>query len=589
LRSHRRISDELKAEIVEMESSGVRKHKIMDILEMRYGGYDKVGCTTRDLYNFCHRYKAKTIAAGDTQTVISYLTELQRRDPDFFFEYMVDGEGHLKGLFWCDSQCLLDYEAFGDVVVFDSTYKTNRYNLPLVPFVGVNHHRSTVIFGCGIISHENIESYVWMLRTFSEAMIQKHPVSVITDGDLAMQRAIRLVWPNSSHRLCIWHIEQNIVRNVKDDVVKDEFRSFLYDCWPIEETETKWLQFLDKHKVTNKESWLYQMYDTREIWCASYHAGKCYLGLRSNQRSESLNSRIHMRLDRKMTLLDMVRHVDHCLSGLRANEAKLDTDALQSEVCTDPDASIIELEAVKSFTPTVFAMVQFSIKAAKKCFLIEIEDGDNMSEYIVGRKDKGDMMYFVKCEFCDEGNLKEISCSCRKLQSIGTPCSHIFFVLGHRHEDKLPDCCVLKRWTMGAKNAFPPNRNSTMYDYSDSLQRYRELRNISHAASFAASRSSESYERLKRVLEDEAAMNLPNGGDNGSKRYGPVLPQAPDVDSIAFSNVLDPLHVPGRGAPKKNLKSISNNKKTKVKCSLCKGEGHNRRTCSMRKEVVHLS
>ena len=76
LRSHRRISDEQKAEIVEMESSRIRKHKIMDVLEMQYGGYDKVGCTTRDLYNFCHRYKAETIAAGDAQTVISYLTEL---------------------------------------------------------------------------------------------------------------------------------------------------------------------------------------------------------------------------------------------------------------------------------------------------------------------------------------------------------------------------------------------------------------------------------------------------------------------------------------------------------------------------------
>ena len=103
----------------------------------------------------------------------------------------------------------------------------------------MNHHQSTVIFGCGIISHENIESYVWLLSTFSEAMIQKHPISVITDGDLAMQRAIRLVWPNSSHRLCIWHIEQNIVRNLKNDVVKDEFRSFIYDCWSIEETERK--------------------------------------------------------------------------------------------------------------------------------------------------------------------------------------------------------------------------------------------------------------------------------------------------------------------------------------------------------------
>ena len=75
-----------------------------------------------------------------------------------------------------------------------------------------------------------------------------------------------------------------------------------------------------------------------------------------------------MRLDHKMTLLDMVKHVEHCLSGLRTNEAKLDTDALQSEACTEPDASIIEIEAVKSFTPTVFATVQFSIKATKKCF-----------------------------------------------------------------------------------------------------------------------------------------------------------------------------------------------------------------------------
>ena len=78
-----------------------------------------------------------------------------------------------------------------------------------------------------------------------------------------------------------------------------------------------------------------------------------------------------------------------------------------------------------------------------------------------------------------------------------------------------------------------------MYDYSDSLQRYHELRNISHAAAFAASHSLESYERLKHILQDEVAMNLPNEGDNRGKRYGPVLPQAPDVDSVPlFSHLL---------------------------------------------------
>jgi hypothetical protein len=50
----------------------------------------------------------------------------------------------LKGLFWAGSQSRRDYEAFGDVVVFDSTYSTNKYNLPFVPFVGLNHHRNTV-------------------------------------------------------------------------------------------------------------------------------------------------------------------------------------------------------------------------------------------------------------------------------------------------------------------------------------------------------------------------------------------------------------------------------------------------------------
>ncbi|KAJ1265701.1 hypothetical protein BS78_08G096000 [Paspalum vaginatum] len=193
LRSHRRISDEQKAEIVEMEIAGIRKHQIMDKLEIQYGGYDNVGFTSRDIYNFCYQYKQEMIDGGDAEAVISHFKAIQQRDPEFFFKYLVDGEGLLKGLFWADSQSRIDCKAFGDVVAFDSTYRTNRYNMPFMPFVGLNHHRSTVIFGCGIISHETSEAYEWMLRTFLLAMDQKHPISVITDGDLAMQRAIRVV------------------------------------------------------------------------------------------------------------------------------------------------------------------------------------------------------------------------------------------------------------------------------------------------------------------------------------------------------------------------------------------------------------
>ena len=73
---------------------------------------------------------------------------------------------------------------------------------------------------------------MWLLKTFTEANVQKHPVSVITDGDLAMQRAISVVWPNSPHRLCGWHIEVNLVPNVHNDTPKDAFGVFLYDLAP---------------------------------------------------------------------------------------------------------------------------------------------------------------------------------------------------------------------------------------------------------------------------------------------------------------------------------------------------------------------
>jgi len=136
----------------------------------------------------------------------------------------------------------------------------------------------------------------------------------------------------------------------------------------------------------------------------------------------------------------------------------------------------------------------------------------------------------------------------------------------------------------GAKGAFPPIRKSSIYDYTDSLQKYRELCNIGHSASFVASRSPEAYERLKHVLEEEAAMMLPNGGEIAGNRYGPVLLQAVDVDSTECRDVLDPMYVPGRGAPKKKLKSNKN--KSKRKCTLCKGEDRDLRRCSMREEVV---
>ena len=181
--SHRKMKDFQKTEIMAMEGVGIRKHVIMDVLQCRYGGYGKVGIIRKDAYNFSSRYKRSRIADGDAMAVLGLMQSRQKDDPDFYYDYQMDSDGHLKTMFWCDSQSRMDYQSFGDVVIFDSTYRMNRYKMPFVPFVGMNHHRSTTVFGCGIVSDERIDSYVCMLGAFMKAMCQQKPQSTITDGD----------------------------------------------------------------------------------------------------------------------------------------------------------------------------------------------------------------------------------------------------------------------------------------------------------------------------------------------------------------------------------------------------------------------
>ena len=98
-------------------------------------------------------------------------------------------------------------------------------------------------------------------------------------------------------------------------------------------------------------------------------------------------------------------------------------------------------------------------------------------------KNRREWKFQVHCEIDDESIISMIRCSCRKLERDGIPCGRIFCVLKVLHAERIPSCCVVSRWSMRAKAGFPPIRKSSMYDTSQSLEKYRELRNLSHEAS----------------------------------------------------------------------------------------------------------
>ena len=158
-----------------MAGAGIRKHIIFDNIVSRYGSYAKSPFQRTKLYNMCYREKMKLLAQGDVDTAVGIMLTRKDRDPDFFFEHTVDAEGRLQNLFWCDSQSRRHYLDYGDVVVFDSTYKMNRYGMPFIPFVGLNNHRYTTVFACAIVSDETEATYVWLLNTFLKANCRRGP------------------------------------------------------------------------------------------------------------------------------------------------------------------------------------------------------------------------------------------------------------------------------------------------------------------------------------------------------------------------------------------------------------------------------
>ncbi|XP_028805603.1 protein FAR-RED IMPAIRED RESPONSE 1-like [Neltuma alba] len=79
-------------------------------------------------------------------------------------------EQQLRSVFWVDAKSRLDYRHFGDVILLDTTHIKNEYKLPVIPFIGVNHHYQFLLLGCAIVSDEAKSTYTWLLQTWLRAM-----------------------------------------------------------------------------------------------------------------------------------------------------------------------------------------------------------------------------------------------------------------------------------------------------------------------------------------------------------------------------------------------------------------------------------
>ena len=163
---------------------------------------------------------------------------------------------------------IIDYSHFGDVITFDTMYSTNKDARPLGVFLGLNHHRETVVFGGALLYDEMIECFVWLFETFLEAMSEKKPITIFTDQEAAMSVAIKVVMPKTYHVLCSWHMWQNAKKHLShllksESQFNDDFLACIYEYDGEDEFLTAWIEMLDKYDV-RENKWQIDLFKLKE-------------------------------------------------------------------------------------------------------------------------------------------------------------------------------------------------------------------------------------------------------------------------------------------------------------------------------------
>jgi transposase-like protein len=218
---------------------------------------------------------------------------MQKQNNQFYYVIDIDDDGRLRNVFWADARCRAAYEYFGEVVTFDTTYLTNKYDMPFAPFVGVNHHGQSILLGCALLSNEDTTTFTWLFKTWLECMGGRTPNAIITDQDKAMKNAIEVVFPKARHRWCLWHIMKKVPeklgRHSDYESIKLLLHDVVYDSLSKSEFMEKWEKMIEDFELRDNE-WLKGLFDERFRWVPVYLRDTFWAGMSTTQRSESMNS-----------------------------------------------------------------------------------------------------------------------------------------------------------------------------------------------------------------------------------------------------------------------------------------------------------
>ncbi|XP_073224785.1 protein FAR-RED IMPAIRED RESPONSE 1-like [Cicer arietinum] len=162
---------------------------------------------------------------------MQHLLTLMERDKYVYRYTKVEGSDELRDIFWAHLDAITLVNNFHIILIMDSTYKTCRYQMPLLEIIGVTSTEMTFCVGFAYLQFERVDNFTCALQMVKEQITSGEVEVIVTDRDLALMNAIENVFPKAANLLCLFHICKHVKAKCKMTVFPKKKQVQIMEAW----------------------------------------------------------------------------------------------------------------------------------------------------------------------------------------------------------------------------------------------------------------------------------------------------------------------------------------------------------------------
>ncbi|CAK9185627.1 unnamed protein product [Ilex paraguariensis] len=417
---------------------------------------------------------------GDAQAIYNFFGHLQLMNPNFFYVMDLNEKGYLRNLFWAEARSRVAYGYFGDVVAIDTTCLTDKYEVPLVVFSGVNHHGQSIPMGCGLLAGEAVESYTWLFRAWLTYMLGRPPQVVITDQCKSLQIALADVFPRAVHCLSLSQIMKKVPEKLgglrECEAIMVALSRAVYHSLRTDEFELAWEDMMQRYGIRD-HIWLQTLYEDRKRWVPAYLKDTFLAGMFPFKQSEAVTPLLGGCLHKQTPLKEFLNNYDPALQKILQLQALADLESRNSSPMLK-SRFYFELQLGKLYTTNIFKKFQDEVEGMYSCFSTRQESIDgSVITYLVKEhaEVEENRMETRDYEVMFNTSEAEVVCVCGLFNFKGYLCRHALNILNQNGVEEIPSQYILSRWRKDIHRNYVHHKGCNGIDIDNPIHRYDHL------------------------------------------------------------------------------------------------------------------